>query len=59
MMAAGALPRPAALTGWGSRGSLVADAFPAALALEAGCALVATDSHYSRFPGLRWATPPT
>lgn len=41
----------------GAKGSLVADAFLAALALEAGCTWVTTDRDYSRFPGLRWSSP--
>lgn len=40
-----------------ARGNLVADAYLAALALEAGCTWVTTDRDYSRFPGLRWSSP--
>jgi predicted nucleic acid-binding protein len=36
---------------------LVADAYLAALAIEHGCALVTTDSEFSRFDGLRWSHP--
>ncbi|HZO50505.1 MAG TPA: type II toxin-antitoxin system VapC family toxin [Gaiellaceae bacterium] len=39
------------------RGSLVADAYLAALAIEAGCEWVTTDRDYSRFEGLRWSSP--
>lgn len=39
------------------RGPLVADAYLAALAIEHGCELITTDSHFSRFPGLRWRHP--
>lgn len=40
-----------------SRGNLVADAFLAALALEAGCTLVTSDRDFARFPELRWQPP--
>ncbi len=40
-----------------ARGSLVPDAYLAALALEHGCELVTTDRDFSRFPGLRWSYP--
>lgn len=39
------------------KGPLVADAYIAALAIEHGCELVTTDSHFARFPGLRWRHP--
>ena len=41
----------------GARGTLVADAQHAAVALEHGCTMVTTDSDFSRFPGLRWQHP--
>jgi predicted nucleic acid-binding protein len=40
-----------------ARGNLVADAYHAALAIEAGAALVTTDRDFARFPGLRWRHP--
>ena len=40
-----------------ARGSLVADAYLAALAIESGCEWVTTDRDYSRFAGLRWRHP--
>lgn len=39
------------------RGNLIPDAFLAALAIEAGSLWVTTDRDFSRFAGLRWATP--
>lgn len=39
------------------RGNLVADAYHAALALEAGAAWVTTDRDFARFAGLRWRHP--
>jgi toxin-antitoxin system PIN domain toxin len=41
----------------GSKGNLVADAYHAALAIEAGCEWISTDRDYARFPGLRWRHP--
>lgn len=41
----------------GARGSLVPDAYLAALAIEAGAEWVTTDRDYARFPGLRWRHP--
>ncbi len=41
----------------GARGSLVADAYHAALAIESGCEWITTDRDFSRFPGLRWRHP--
>ena len=38
-------------------GNLVADAYDAATALEAGATWVTTDRDFARFPGLRWRTP--
>lgn len=38
-------------------GSLVADAYLAALAIESGSEWITTDRDYSRFPGLRWRHP--
>lgn len=40
-----------------ARGSLVSDAFFAALAIESGCEWITVDRDYSRFPGLRWRHP--
>lgn len=40
-----------------AKGNLVADAFLAALAIEAGAEWVTTDRDYARFPGLRWRHP--
>ena len=41
----------------GTRGSRVADAWFAALAIESGCEWITFDRDYARFPGLRWRTP--
>lgn len=41
----------------GARGSLVADAHLAALAIEAGCEWVTADRDFSRFPGLETRHP--
>lgn len=41
----------------GARGDLVADAYLAAPAIEAGCGWVTTDRDFSRFRGLRWRHP--
>jgi toxin-antitoxin system PIN domain toxin len=41
----------------GVRGSLVPDAYLAALAIESGTEWVTTDRDYARFPGLRWRHP--
>jgi toxin-antitoxin system PIN domain toxin len=38
-------------------GSLVTDAYIAALAIEHGCELITTDSDFARFQGLRWRHP--
>ena len=40
-----------------ARGSLIPDAYLAALAIESGTELVTTDRDYARFPGLRWRHP--
>lgn len=40
-----------------AKGSLVPDAYHAALALEHGCEWITTDRDYARFPGLRWRHP--
>jgi toxin-antitoxin system PIN domain toxin len=40
-----------------ARGSLAADAYMAALAIEAGCEWITTDPDFGRFPGLRWRHP--
>ncbi len=37
-----------------ARGNIVPDAYLAALAIEAGCEWVTTDTDFARFPGLRW-----
>jgi toxin-antitoxin system PIN domain toxin len=41
----------------GARGTLVADAFLAALAIESGSEWVTTDRDFAQFPGLRWRHP--
>ena len=41
----------------GARGNLVADAYLAALAIEAGAEWITTDRDFSRFAGLRWRHP--
>ena len=38
-------------------GNLVADAYLAAIAIEAGCELVTADRDFARFIGLRWRHP--
>ncbi len=40
-----------------ARGSLVPDAYFAAMAIESGCEWITTDRDYSRFKGLRWRHP--
>jgi uncharacterized protein len=40
-----------------AKGPLVADAYHAALAIEAGCEWITTDRDFARFPGLRWRPP--
>jgi uncharacterized protein len=40
-----------------TRGSLISDAWFAALAIEWGCEWVTLDRDYARFPGLKWQTP--
>lgn len=40
-----------------TRGSLVTDAWFAALAIEWGCEWVTLDRDYARFPGLKWQLP--
>ena len=42
-----------------ARGSLIPDAFLAALAIETGSELITTDRDFARFPGLRWRHPLT
>jgi len=39
------------------RGSIVTDAWYAALAIEWGCEFVTLDRDYARFPGLKWSVP--
>ncbi len=41
----------------GTKGNLVADAYLAAMAIEAGCEWITTDRDFSRFKGLRWRHP--
>ncbi|HMO47031.1 MAG TPA: type II toxin-antitoxin system VapC family toxin [Rubrivivax sp.] len=41
----------------GTKGNLVADAYLAAMAIEAGCEWITTDRDFSRFKGLRWRYP--
>ena len=40
-----------------AKGSLVPDAYLAALAIEHGCEWVTTDRDFARFDGLRWSHP--
>jgi toxin-antitoxin system PIN domain toxin len=42
----------------GPAGNLTTDAHLAALAISHGATLVSFDNDFSRFPGLRWASPP-
>ena len=41
----------------GARGSLVPDAYLAAMAIESGCEWITLDADFSRFPGLTWSRP--
>jgi toxin-antitoxin system PIN domain toxin len=41
----------------GAKGSLIPDAYLAALAIESGCTWVSTDRDYGRFVGLDWRLP--
>jgi hypothetical protein len=41
----------------GAKGSLVPDAYLAALAIESGSEWITTDRDFSRFPSLRWRHP--
>jgi hypothetical protein len=41
----------------GAKGNIVADAYLAAIAVEAGCEWITTDRDYSRFGGLRSRSP--
>jgi len=41
----------------GATGTLVADAYHAAVAIEHGCEWVTNDTDFARFPGLRWRLP--
>jgi toxin-antitoxin system PIN domain toxin len=41
----------------GAKGSLVTDAYLAALAIESGSEWITADRDFSRFPGLRWRHP--
>jgi toxin-antitoxin system PIN domain toxin len=40
-----------------ARGSLLPDAWLAALAIESGCKWITLDHDYARFPGLQWRVP--
>ena len=40
-----------------TRGSLIPDAYFAALAIEAGCEWITFDGDFARFEGLRWSRP--
>lgn len=40
-----------------AKGSLITDAWFAALAIESGCEWVTLDRDFARFPGLRWRLP--
>jgi uncharacterized protein len=40
-----------------AKGNLIADAYLAALAIEAGAEWITTDRDYARFSGLRWRHP--
>jgi len=40
-----------------AKAGLVADAYLAALAIEADCELITMDRDFARFPGLRWRRP--
>ena len=40
-----------------ARGSLIPDAFHAALAIEYGLEWITLDRGFARFPGLRWSSP--
>ncbi len=42
----------------GSAGNLITDGHLAALAISHGATLVSFDNDFSRFPGLRWESPP-
>jgi toxin-antitoxin system PIN domain toxin len=39
------------------RGTMVSDAYLAALAIEHGCEFITADSDFARFPNLRWRHP--
>jgi toxin-antitoxin system PIN domain toxin len=41
----------------GAKGSIVTDAYFAALAIESGAEWITTDRDFARFPGLRWRHP--
>ncbi len=40
-----------------AKGSLIPDAYLAALAIEHGCEWISFDRDFARFPGLRWRSP--
>ena len=40
-----------------TRGSLIPDAYFAALAIESGCEWITFDGDFARFEGLRWSRP--
>jgi uncharacterized protein len=41
----------------GAKGTLISDAYFAALAIESGAEWITADRDFSRFPGLRWRHP--
>lgn len=41
----------------GARGTLISDAWLAAIAIESGSEFITTDRDYARFAGLRWRHP--
>jgi toxin-antitoxin system PIN domain toxin len=43
----------------GAKGSMITDAYFAALAIESGSEWITADRDYARFPGLRWRHPLT
>lgn len=43
----------------GAIGSLISDAWYAALAIEHGCEWITDDADFARFPSLRWRQPGT
>jgi toxin-antitoxin system PIN domain toxin len=43
--------------GAGARGSLIPDAYLAAVAIENACEFITDDKDFAKFPGLRWRHP--